>query len=424
MLLPNYGVFDECRYFTPGCSSLVFTVNGVNCGVVICEDMWDTVPISEAQENGAELILALNASPYEFDKQLERLKVARYRVEESQLPLIYLNMVGGQDELIFDGGSFALNSNSDLIYQAPAFQETLAYLDYQNGSLNLATLSSYPVAEEQLYQALVLALRDYVNKSGFKGIALGLSGGIDSALTLAIACDALGADRVMAVMMPSQYTHGISINDSREMVNLLGVKYEEIAIGEIFAGFNSALQDLFVGYPIDTTEENLQARIRGNLLMAISNKLGYLIVTTGNKSEMTTGYATLYGDMAGGFALLKDLVKTKVYALALWRNQQGYVIPERIITRPPTAELRENQCDQDSLPEYIILDEILALLIEERLSTKEIIARGFSPHIVEQVAKLLKTNEYKRRQAAVGPKLTKTAFGRDWRYPNTNKFKL
>ncbi len=424
MLLPNYGVFDECRYFTPGVSSLVLPINGVQCGFVICEDIWDVVPISEAKDAGAELIISLNASPFDENKQEERLQVARYRVEETNLPLIYANLVGGQDEIIFDGASFALNADLSLAFQGEAFKEELAYLEFNNGRLLNSKVSQYPINEERLYQALVLALRDYIDKAGFKGIALGLSGGIDSALTLAIAVDALGSDRVMAVMMPSKYTADISVLDSREMVNLLNVRYEELAIGEIFAQFKQTLAPIFNQLAEDTTEENLQARIRGTLMMAISNKLGYLVVTTGNKSEMTTGYATLYGDMAGGFALLKDLVKTKVYALSRWRNTQGYVIPERIIVRPPSAELRENQCDQDSLPPYDILDAILVDLVENRLSSQEIIAKGYKSDDVNRVAHLLKVNEYKRRQAAVGPKLTKTAFARDWRFPNTNKFKF
>jgi len=424
MLLPNYGVFDECRYFTPGVSSLVFPVNGVNCGVVICEDMWDSVPIAEAKEFGAELVLVANASPFEQDKHEERLQVARYRVEENGLPIIYLNQVGGQDELVFDGASFALNAAGNMVYQASAYCESLDYLSFSHGELNQGSILAYPVTEARIYAALKLALNDYVGKNGFKGIVLGLSGGIDSALTLAIAVDALGADRVMAVMMPSQYTAEISVVDSREMVDVLKVSYEEIMIKPMFDQFIDSLAPVFNNMQTDTTEENLQARIRGNLLMAISNKLGYLVVTTGNKSEMTTGYATLYGDMAGGFALLKDVTKTQVYELSKWRNTQGKIIPERIITRAPSAELRDNQCDQDSLPDYAILDAILVDLIENNLSVTEIVAKGFISTDVDKVARLLKFNEYKRRQAAVGPKISRVSFGKDWRYPNTNKFRL
>ena len=422
MLLPNYGVFDECRYFTPGASSIVVPVAGVECGIVICEDMWDTVPIAEAAEQGAELIVVVNASPFEQGKFEQRLSTARYRVSENKLPLIYVNQVGGQDELVFDGASFAINPNGELAYQAVAFAETLDYINFKANTIEALPLQNYPTAPASLYAALVLALSDYVNKNGFKGITLGLSGGIDSALTLAIAVDALGSDRVLAVMMPSDFTAEISIADSREMVARLGVAYEEIAIKPILAQFTTSLQGLFAGLAADTTEENLQARIRGTLLMALSNKFGYLVVTTGNKSEMTTGYATLYGDMAGGFALLKDLAKTSVYQLSAWRNQQSYVIPERIITRAPSAELRAEQCDQDSLPEYAVLDAILLALVEQNLSVAAIIEQGYNPQDVTQVAQLLKSNEYKRRQAAVGPKLTSTAFSRDWRYPNTSKF--
>ncbi len=426
MLLPNYGVFDECRYFTPGAEAVVFAVNGINCGVIICEDMWDTVPFAESVEQGAELILVVNSSPFEVSKYEERLKVASYRVNENNVPLVYVNQVGGQDELIFDGASFVLNAQGEMVFAMPAFEEQLAYLEYSAAGFSAVSATSYypELVEARLYNALVLALRDYIGKNGFKGVVLGLSGGIDSALTLAIAVDALGYDKVHAVMMPSQFTADISIDDSREMVNILRVGYEEIVIGEIFAQFKHSLSSLFAGLAEDTTEENLQARIRGTLLMAISNKFGYLVVTTGNKSEMTTGYATLYGDMAGGFALLKDLPKTLVFALSVWRNTQSRVIPERIITRPPSAELRENQCDQDSLPEYPVLDAILEQLVEHKRSVEDIIQLGYSAEDVKKVAHLLKINEYKRRQAAVGPKLTTTAFARDWRYPNTNKFKF
>lgn len=426
MLLPNYGVFDECRYFTPGAEAMVFPINGVSCGVIICEDMWDTVPFAESAEQGAELVIVVNSSPFEASKYEERLKVAGYRVSENNVPLIYVNQVGGQDELIFDGASFALDAQGEKVFTMPAFEEQLAYLEYSAAGFSATpVMNDYPqLLEARLYNALVLALRDYVGKNSFKGVVLGLSGGIDSALTLAIAVDALGHDKVHAVMMPSQFTAGISVDDSREMVDILQVAYEEIAIGDIFAQFKHSLNPLFAGLAEDTTEENLQARIRGTLLMAISNKFGYLVVTTGNKSEMTTGYATLYGDMAGGFALLKDLPKTQVFALSNWRNTQSRVIPERIITRPPSAELRENQCDQDSLPEYPVLDAILGQLVEHKRSVQDIIQLGYPSEAVAKVAHLLKINEYKRRQAAVGAKLTTTAFARDWRYPNTNKFKF
>ena len=423
MTLPNYGVFDECRYFTPGICSLVIPINGVNCGFIICEDLWDTIPAEEACQNGAEIIIAINSSPFDCTKHEERQLVAKYRVEENQVPLIYVNQVGGQDELVFDGASFALNKVGELVYQAPAFVEELSYVNFQAGDIaTTGNLVKYPDNSARLYQALVLALRDYVEKNSFPSVILGLSGGIDSALTLAIAVDALGATRVTAVMMPSVYTAGISVDDSREMIDRLGAHYHEIEITPLMVGFQHALQPIFGDLAEDTTEENIQARIRGMLLMALSNKFGALVVTTGNKSEMTTGYATLYGDMAGGFALLKDLPKTKVFELAKWRNLTSEIIPERIITRPPSAELRANQCDQDSLPEYEVLDAIMYELLENKLSVKDIIAQGFAAESVEKIARLLKLNEYKRRQAAVGPKLTKTGFTRDWRFPNTNKF--
>lgn len=424
MVLPNYGVFDECRYFTPGVTPLTFEVNGVKCGVIICEDMWETTPILETQEAGAELVFILNASPYEVEKQHERLRTARYRAAEAQLSLIYVNQVGGQDELVFDGASFALDQSGQLLYQGLAFQEQLSFLEYSAKQLQSMQIAPYPDLLASLYAALVLAVKDYVTKNGFKGIVLGLSGGIDSALTLAIAVDALGSDQVMALMLPSQYTADISILDAAAMAKGLQVKYHEIAIKTLFDQFQVALAPLFSGTNVDTTEENLQARIRGNLIMAVSNKFGYLVLTTGNKSELTTGYATLYGDMAGGFAVLKDVTKTQVYALAKWRNEQGQVIPWRVITRPPSAELKENQCDQDSLPDYASLDAILVNLVEHRLSTTAIIELGYAAAEVIKVANLLKQNEYKRRQAAIGPKISRAAFGRDWRYPNTNKFKF
>lgn len=469
MCLPNYGVFDECRYFTPGAASIVFEVKGVNIGVVICHDVWETVPCMEAKDNGAELIIALNSSPFEKNKREERHQAVSYRIEENELPIIYVNQVGAQDEIVFDGGSFAMNVDGSLVYESALNQETLDYLSYESGQLSF--INSYfksngtsskryinelnPVCiypEDKLmriYMALVLALRDYVHKNGFKGITLGLSGGIDSALTLAIAVQAVGYKNVLAVMMPSQYTADISVIDSREMVKILDVAYEEIEIKPIYDKFTEQLSPLFKDLAADTTEENLQARSRGTLLMAISNKLGYLVVTTGNKSEMATGYATLYGDMAGGFALLKDVYKTEVYALSklinkqlIWHKeavtkygsvlstkerdaylyQYDYIIPPRIITRPPSAELRDDQCDQDSLPDYDILDAILEQLIEHAKSSQEIIAMGYDADVVVKVARMLKFNEYKRRQAAVGPKIAKVGFSKDWRYPIASKY--
>lgn len=433
-LLPNYGVFDECRYFYPGNESVVFDCDGVNVGIVICEDMWRQGPISGAKSLGAEIVCILNASPYDHEKHLKRLDAAKDRVRENKIPLIYVNQVGGQDELIFDGASFALNNQSDLVLQAPAFEEKLMFVSYSD-LIGITPYMSgndkfvpYPDKIPGMYQALVMAMRDYTNKNGFKGIVLGLSGGIDSALALAVAHDAIGADRIMAIMMPSRYTAEISNIDAKEMVDILKVKSSVIPIENILATFKNELSDTLGSTnnanENDTTFENLQARSRGVILMAISNRLGYLVVTTGNKSEMATGYATLYGDMAGGFAILKDVTKTNVYALSVYRNSISYIIPERIITRAPSAELRENQTDQDSLPDYAILDQILEMLVESNLSVDKIIKNGFNQEDVNKVGHLLKLSEHKRSQAAIGPKVTKRSFGNDWLMPITNKFKF
>ncbi len=423
--LPNTGVFDEVRYFKPGNTSMVFECEHSQVGVIICEDTWHSEPALASRAHGAQLLCVLNASPFIRGKQAKRLIMAKQRVSETKIPMIYLNQTGGQDELIFDGASFAVNADGSLVMQLPAYEEKLAYLDYNAGVLHcLEEISEYPADIESVYQALVLGVRDYINKNAFKGVLLGLSGGIDSALTMAIAVDALGADRVMAVMMPSMYTADISITDSRDMVKRLGVRYEEIVISQIFEQFKLHLKPVFNGQNEDATEENLQARTRGTLLMAISNKLGYLVLTTGNKSEMTTGYATLYGDMAGGFAVLKDVLKTDVYNLCNYRNTISGIIPQRIITRPPSAELRDNQTDQDSLPDYALLDKIIILLVEKGKSSQDIIELGFDKKSVEQVARLLKINEYKRRQAAVGPKISSFAYAKDWRYPITSGYKF
>ncbi|WP_028534204.1 NAD+ synthase [Paludibacterium yongneupense] len=422
MLLPNDEVFDECRYFTPGAAPLVFEQNGVKVGVLICEDVWALDPAAEALDAGAEVVVVLNASPFHRNKVGTRHEVVRYRCEETGLPFVYVNLCGGQDELIFDGASFALNRAGQVVAQAPAYDESLLLVDMVDGDLQPSSRAVLPDTLESIYRALVVGVRDYIDKNGFPGVLLGLSGGIDSALTLAIACDALGAERVKAVMMPSRYTADISVDDSRDMVARLGVKYDEIAIWPMYQSFVAALAPSFAGLAEDTTEENLQARIRGMLLMALSNKSGKLVLTTGNKSEMTTGYCTLYGDMAGGFAVLKDVSKTLVYQLANWRNTLGEVIPERIITRPPSAELRPDQTDQDSLPPYDVLDAIMTLYVEENLSADEIVGRGFADADVGRVVRLLKINEYKRRQAPVGPRVTPRGFGKDWRYPITNRF--
>ncbi|MGL6072149.1 NAD+ synthase [Craterilacuibacter sp.] len=422
MLLPNDEVFDECRYFTPGAAPLVFEQNGVKLGVLICEDIWSVEPAAEAQDAGADALLVLNASPFHRNKIEARHEMARYRVQETGLPLAYVNLNGGQDELVFDGASFALNSQGELCTQAAAYCDELLLVDYIDGDFIAGSQAALPDTTASVYQALVSGVRDYTTKNGFPGALLGLSGGVDSALTLAIAVDALGADKVHAVMMPSRYTADISVSDSRDMIARLGVQYDEIAIWPMYESFTQALAPSFAGLALDATEENLQARIRGTLLMALSNKGGKLVLTTGNKSEMTTGYCTLYGDMAGGFAVLKDVAKTLVYQLCEWRNQQSAIIPERIITRPPSAELRPDQTDQDSLPPYDVLDAIMQRYVEGNQSAADIIAAGYAEADVLRVVRLLKINEYKRRQAPVGPRITRRAFGKDWRYPITNRF--
>lgn len=420
--LPNYGVFDENRYFSSGDRPLVLNIQNTKVGVMICEDMWYKEPAYLYKD--ADLLCVLNASPFERNKHLERLSLAKQRVADINSPLIYVNQYGSQDELIFDGASFAINTDGATAMQLAIFEEKLSYLDFHDGKLSSNEISLYPNEIKSIYEALVIGVRDYINKNGFKGVVLGLSGGIDSALTLAIAVDALGLDRVMAIMMPSRYTADISISDSRDMVHRLQVRYEEIPIGNIFEEFKTSLQDIFRDMKADTTEENLQARVRGTLLMAVSNKLGFLVLTTGNKSEMTTGYATLYGDMAGGYAVLKDVLKTDVYRLSNYRNSISEIIPKRIITRAPSAELRDNQTDQDSLPDYEILDAIIYKMVECACSSQDIIRAGFEESTVNKVANLLKANEYKRRQAAIGPKVSKVAYAKDWRYPVTNKFKF
>ncbi|QNM97823.1 NAD+ synthase [Chitinimonas koreensis] len=427
MVLPNNEVFDECRYFTPGASPCVFEQrchdgSVVTVGVPICEDIWHLEPAAEAAELGAQILLVPNASPYHRGKEDVREAIVRQRVEETGLPVVYCNWVGGQDELVFDGGSFAMNRAGEVVAQLPTFETATAVLEFHDGDLLPGPQAPARSEEESIYAALVLATRDYIRKNGFPGAIIGLSGGIDSALTLAIAVDALGAEQVRAVMMPTRYTAQISLDDSREMVRRLGVQYDEIDIEPMFQSFLAALAPQFDGLPVDATEENLQSRTRGVILMALSNKTGRLVLTTGNKSEMTTGYATLYGDMAGGYAVLKDIAKTLVFRLSRWRNTVSEVIPERIITRPPSAELRENQLDQDSLPPYEILDAIMERYVERNQSIADIVRAGYAEADVLRVVKLLKVNEYKRRQAAVGARITPRSFGKDWRYPITNKF--
>ena len=433
--LPNYQVFDERRYFTPGNDVGVFEVAGVRVGLLICEDAWFDEPARLARDAGAQVLAVLNASPFHAGKGPEREQRMRERVTDCGLPLIYAHLVGGQDEVIFEGRSFALNTEGHVVARAEGFREAMLAVhvasDRPKVDLAAAAHAVVPLAspDAELWDALVLGVRDYLGKNGFKGAILGLSGGIDSALVLAIAVDAIGADKIHAVMMPSPYTADISWIDSREMVKRLGVRYDEVAIAPLFEGFKQALAGQFAGLQEDTTEENIQARIRGTLLMALSNKTGAIVLTTGNKSEMATGYCTLYGDMAGGFAVIKDVVKTRVFELARWRNQHDPYgtgtepIPERILTRPPSAELRADQKDQDSLPAYEVLDAIIARYMENDEGVEALIADGFEQADVELVTRLIKLNEYKRRQSPVGIRVTHRSFGKDWRYPMTNKFR-
>jgi NAD+ synthase (glutamine-hydrolysing) len=420
--LPNHSVFDERRVFDSDDKPCVFTCGGVNFGINICGDIWEPGPVARALEAGADWLLVPNASPYHLNKERERVSVARARQVEACLPILYANLVGGQDELVFDGASFALDVRGEVAAQCPAWQEGVFYIELEGDS---CTGPTHGLQDEDAaaYDALVLAVRDYVAKNGFKGVHLGLSGGIDSALTLAIAADAIGPERVHAVMMPSDYTASISVEDSRDMVKRLGVKYSEIAIRPIYDAFVAQLSGEFAGRAVDTTEENLQARARGTLLMALSNKFGTLVLTTGNKSEMAAGYATLYGDMAGGFAVLKDVAKTRVYRLANYRNSRSAVIPQRIIDRPPSAELRPDQKDQDSLPPYDVLDAILEAYVERDLSARDIVAQGFDAATVKRVIRMVDLAEYKRRQAAPGPRITPRNFGKDRRYPITSKYR-
>jgi NAD+ synthase (glutamine-hydrolysing) len=425
--LPNHEVFDEVRYFEPGNDACVIDIDGTKVGILICEDAWHSGPAAQAKHAGAELLIVSNASPFHLEKQDLRQQMIKSIVLETGLPLVYLNAVGGQDELVFDGASFALNKLGELVMSLPHFKECLSLIEFKqdHGLSDLVKNTISPVisTEAQVYDALVLGVKDYLNKNNFPGAIIGLSGGVDSALVLAIAVDALGADKVRAVMMPSRYTADISWIDAKQMADNLGVQYDEINIAPMVDAFDASLTSEFQGLPIDATEENIQARVRGTLLMALSNKSGRIVLTTGNKSEMAVGYCTLYGDMAGGFAVIKDVAKTLVYRLCQYRNEIAAVIPERILTRAPSAELRPDQKDQDSLPEYEVLDAILALYMEQDESIQSIIDRGFKAEDVEKVTRLIKINEYKRRQAPIGVRITQRAFGRDWRYPITNKFR-
>ena len=464
--LPNYQVFDERRYFTPGQGVCVFQVGEVgqqvSVGLLICEDAWFEEPAQLALEAGAQVLAVINASPFHVGKGGKRVQRMADRVKATGLPLVYAHLVGGQDEVVFDGGSFALNAKAELVARAESFKEKLLYMGVavgedtgKNSIINdtklavaVVSIASTAIdlianevdgkkdaiapqrsAEADLWDALVLGIRDYLGKNGFLGAILGLSGGIDSALVLALAVDALGKDKVRTVMMPSPYTADISWIDAREMAKRMGVRYDEISIVPEFEAFKKSLASEFAGLAEDTTEENIQARIRGTLLMALSNKFGSMVLTTGNKSEMATGYCTLYGDMAGGFAAIKDIAKTTVFKLCQWRNQNdpngtgSNPIPERIITRPPSAELRADQKDQDSLPPYEVLDAILERYMENDQSIAEILAAGFAPADVQRVTHLIKINEHKRRQAPIGIRVTHRSFGKDWRYPITSKFR-
>ena len=430
--LPNYQVFDERRYFTPGSGTCVFQAGGVSVGLLICEDAWYEEPAQLARQAGAELLAVINASPFHVGKGYEREAMMGERARACGLPLVYAHLVGGQDEVVFEGQSFAVDAEGALVGRAPSFAEQLFAVQVQRSGQTLhLTAETAPARDHDadLWDALVLGLRDYVRKNGFKTVALGLSGGIDSAVVLALAVDALGKDNVHAVMMPSPYTAGISLEDAQDMARRVGVRYDVLSIVPEFEAFKASLQPLFGGKPEDTTEENIQARIRGVMLMALSNKHGHLVLACGNKSEYAVGYSTLYGDMCGGFAPIKDVVKTAVFRLARWRNAHnpfGTVanpIPERIITRPPSAELREGQTDQDSLPPYEVLDAIIARYMENDLGAAELIAEGFAPADVERVTWLIKANEYKRHQSAPGTRVTHRGFGKDWRYPMTSKFR-
>lgn len=422
--LPNYSVFDEVRYFHAGSEACVVELGGVHFGLTICEDIWESAPVQQAKTAGAEVILVLNASPFHVGKYHERVRVLAQRAQENALSMLYLNMVGGQDELVFDGESLLVDARGEIAYRAPAFEPALEYIDVSASHIQARTAvqrNDLPL-DKAVYQALVLGIKYFVHNNGFRGVVIGLSGGVDSALTLALAVDALGADNVQAVMMPTRYTADMSLEDAEAEANALQVQYDVIAIETVFEEFISLLQPVFAGREVDVTEENIQARCRGLMLMAISNKTGRMVLTTGNKSEMAVGYATLYGDMSGGFAPLKDVSKTLVYQLCRYRNTLTAVIPERVLTRAPSAELRHDQVDQDSLPDYDVLDRILELSVELDTPKANIVAEGFDIETVERVLAMVRRNEYKRRQAAPGVRITKRAFGRDRRYPITSGY--
>ena len=428
-VLPNYGVFDERRYFDKGRNQVLFDYKGLTIGLLICEDLWEKAPIAELKKQGADLVISLNASPFEIDKQDNRKVMLAKRSSEHQLPILYINAVGGQDDLVFDGGSMAVQADGTIAHEASRFmnQLLLTSLNVSTAKFNIQQKAPLKLSREsEMYQALVVGLRDYVNHSGFTGVILGLSGGIDSALTLCIAVDALGADKVYAVMMPYEYTSKVSLEDAQAQARRLNVSYTVCPIFDAVEGIRHTLAPLFNKSPADTTEENIQARARGVILMALSNKFGHLVITTGNKSELAVGYSTLYGDMAGGFDVLKDVYKTQVYDLANYRNrlEDTPVIPERVITRPPSAELRPDQKDQDSLPDYDILDGILTMYIDEDKGYQEIIDKGFEAELVAKTIKMVDNSEFKRLQAPIGTKISHKAFGRERRYPLVNKWSI
>jgi NAD+ synthase (glutamine-hydrolysing) len=420
--LPNYDVFDEKRYFAAGTEPCVVEVKGVRFGLTICEDVWWPQAPAMAKAAGAQAIISVNASPYHKRKQPTRHQVFRDWIRDTGLPMVYVNLVGGQDELVFDGASCVLDGGGEVVRQAPFFEEALEIFEFDGARPVPGRVAPELALEAEIYRALCLGTSDYVRKNGFPGALIGLSGGVDSALTLAIACDALGPERVRAVMMPSRYTAQMSLDDAAEMARRVGVRYDVIPIGPVFDAFRAALAPQFAGRAEDVTEENLQARVRGTLLMALSNKFGSIVLTTGNKSEMAVGYATLYGDMAGGFAVIKDLAKTLVWRLARYRNTLSDVIPANIITRAPSAELRPNQTDQDSLPPYEVLDGVMEAYMEHNRSPREIVALGYAPADVKRVVDLIRRSEYKRRQAPPGVRITLRGFGKDWRYPITSKY--
>lgn len=420
--LPNYEVFDEARYFTPGEKvPCILDIKGHKIGICICEDIWQTGPVDDVITSGATTLIAVNASPFDSDKYTRREDLLKSYALRG-LSIIYVNQICGQDELLFDGQSFAMDKTGAICARSPAFKEDLLRVEIQGDKI-LGEITPLLSKDALIYQALVCGTKDYVHKNNFSGVLLGLSGGIDSALTLAIAVDALGAEKVHAVMMPSRYSAQMSHDDALKQLEILGVSHSTVSIEPVFESITTSLDPVFKGLPQDVTEENIQARIRGLFLMAMSNKTGKMVLTTSNKSETAVGYATLYGDMAGGFAVLKDVLKTQVYALAKYRNTISAVIPERVLTRAPSAELRANQTDQDSLPDYAILDAILVAYMEDNLTADEMIQKGFKAEDVTKVIHLVKRNEYKRRQAAPGIKISSIAFGKDWRYPISNGFK-